>query len=1482
MAKKSHHKPIKRLFLFNPLKRPLPYIGLIIAIVMIIFQSSIRLYTANLVGNWLVSNIREATQGNYRLDYDFVRFDIFTQELRIQNLNLELDTSVINKKTYLEQYSNLVNLSTPIVVIKLASLWDLLFNEKLRIAYIGIQEPNVSLIRSQHLTDAEIEINKQATSDSVRSFLQELEIDSFRVLNGAISVDFQDEHQQNILDFKIRNYTTLLKGFHVDQIAPGKLFQGIYAEEFELEVLDQEISIPAIHHKFSFERLWISSNDSLIQIDTLSIRPLASADSTFIGNIDLKQLLLSGLDFRKAQIEEILNVKKLVIDKPRVGLTRKGVTNKADNQLKQWRYMLFHKINIQNIALKDGAFNLNFNQNIRLNDLSISLNNYSIDSSYADLALLTRNISDFNISLGNSTLELPDSIHQLNFESLEISSLDSNLYASNMQLSPIAGRRKYKYYKSRGVKIVNYATIKEVNLSGINFGQLIENQQILADSLIIKAPRFSTTEFQYIKPSVKSTRETPFLINSILVTNGSMKYNKPQAGVNNRTQVNGIKLQLKKVFNSDKQGVDFEDLQFHIRDGFTQLKDVGHTLSFTNLRSDNLINYDIASLKFEPDTSSHNTNILNVSAQGLRIRGFDGKTIQTHSALNIDLIAVDKISIKGQLGKKNNLGKEQKKALLNNLKVNKIFFKDADISMNNQGTEIRFSDIQTNIDSIEYSAYDSTAFIPLMFKDLKLTHGEFLIRTSGSGLSISGSDGQYQDIDSTLQLNNIRLKSGNNITSRLDKLVLGGVDRDEFMKNKAVKFGYLFLDQPDIKLLATGKNSKPGIISIDSLKSGILEKISFIEFDSIITKNGNLNLSADKRNITLSHISSYIGSYRLDTLTRAAELFSPEKLDIRIGSLSTTSSKDTVTVQNISLDMINNRLITSEITARADLDSSHLQVNFPGLVLAGFKTINLLNRDFSLDTIRMSSGNVEIIIPKRPKSREESFLKTRRELNGLVSRMFQKKTNPIFDTLFQQRERILYQNVNRSDTSRSFTFNNLLGELNKEVDSVSVKEVDSVSVDFNSKQILDKLEIPTHGVIKHIGLSNTSITIKEKQNPISLIDSLNVHIYLDHLVLDTNNQFNVFNHINDINLRLSKYDYKLPDSLNTLSFNQVNISSKKEQILIDGFQIQPRVSKYDYANLVGEQVTWQHIKDLDISIDKINFFELFVNKRFKARKISTRNGTIDIFKEKVQPIPVNRRRPMPQDALKNIDMPILIDSLSVEDFRVNFTTRKNPEKPEGSINFHEINVLATNIVNTDSAITMNPYMTLQAKSKIMGKGMLTANFNFDMNDEHNGFIFDAQLEEMSAREFNGILEAMASVSIESGNIQNISLSAAGDNDYATGNMRFEYTDLKVSTINKKTLKTTGMGKVIKTFFANAFVVKKNNPTFKIFPRDGAMYYERDPQKIIIDYVAKTAISGIISSIGARDARKDIKRIQKESKKQKDDERKALKRRGSID
>ena len=77
---------------------------------------------------------------------------------------------------------------------------------------------------------------------------------------------------------------------------------------------------------------------------------------------------------------------------------------------------------------------------------------------------------------------------------------------------------------------------------------------------------------------------------------------------------------------------------------------------------------------------------------------------------------------------------------------------------------------------------------------------------------------------------------------------------------------------------------------------------------------------------------------------------------------------------------------------------------------------------------------------------------------------------------------------------------------------------------------------------------------------------------------------------------------------------------------------------------------------------------------------------------------------MPQDALKNLDLAVVVDSVQVENLSINLTSRLNASNPEGSINFQELNATISNIVNSDSAIIRNPYTVVSASTKIMGQG----------------------------------------------------------------------------------------------------------------------------------------------------------------------------------
>lgn len=141
MTEEKKHK--KRKFLFNPLKRPLPYVGLIIAIVLFIFQQTIRNYVSDTIGEMVIKSMKEATGGVYKATYDLVRFDIISSELRISNLLVELDTTVISREDYLISRPNLINVNTPLIVVKLRSLFPLLISNQLYVSYVEIGRAHV-------------------------------------------------------------------------------------------------------------------------------------------------------------------------------------------------------------------------------------------------------------------------------------------------------------------------------------------------------------------------------------------------------------------------------------------------------------------------------------------------------------------------------------------------------------------------------------------------------------------------------------------------------------------------------------------------------------------------------------------------------------------------------------------------------------------------------------------------------------------------------------------------------------------------------------------------------------------------------------------------------------------------------------------------------------------------------------------------------------------------------------------------------------------------------------------------------------------------------------------------------------------------------------------------------------------------------------------------------------------------------------------
>jgi hypothetical protein len=104
------------------------------------------------------------------------------------------------------------------------------------------------------------------------------------------------------------------------------------------------------------------------------------------------------------------------------------------------------------------------------------------------------------------------------------------------------------------------------------------------------------------------------------------------------------------------------------------------------------------------------------------------------------------------------------------------------------------------------------------------------------------------------------------------------------------------------------------------------------------------------------------------------------------------------------------------------------------------------------------------------------------------------------------------------------------------------------------------------------------------------------------------------------------------------------------------------------------------------------------------------------------------------------------------------------------------------------------------------------------------------------------------------------MTAKANEDYSFGEMRFHYSDLKVQLLDPDTETPKGLGHNLGSFFANTFIIRTNNPK-NFVVRKGYIFFERDKKRAIFNYWTKTFLSGVVSSIGATNNKKKIRKMQ---------------------
>ena len=385
-------------------------------------------------------------------------------------------------------------------------------------------------------------------------------------------------------------------------------------------------------------------------------------------------------------------------------------------------------------------------------------------------------------------------------------------------------------------------------------------------------------------------------------------------------------------------------------------------------------------------------------------------------------------------------------------------------------------------------------------------------------------------------------------------------------------------------------------------------------------------------------------------------------------------------------------------------------------------------------------------------------------------------------------------------------------------------------------------------IINKFNIEKSSVEVFELNNKTPTISIASFSFLLSDLIIDPDNSGKDKRAINfkDLTINLKDQNYILPGNFYKIYFDKADICYSKSNIFINSFKLIPLYDRVTFGQKTEYQTDYTELTIKDIKFKYLDFDELIFNKKLNLKFIDIVGLETNIFRDKRLPFNFDRFPKLYNESIHNMKFPINIDSIHITNAKVTYEEQVEKADKPGMVFFDEMNILIKNITNDSEKLKKNKSMKIYSTGMLMNKGLLKAKILMPLTGKIDTFSFSGSLGYMEMEKLNTITIPNASVKIDKGNINSVSFSANANNNYAKGRMEFLYNDLDIEIIKNIDGEEVKENKLL-SFVANK-IIKKSNPIADKPPRIAEMYFERDKNKGIINFIWKTVLSGIKATV----------------------------------
>jgi len=312
----------------------------------------------------------------------------------------------------------------------------------------------------------------------------------------------------------------------------------------------------------------------------------------------------------------------------------------------------------------------------------------------------------------------------------------------------------------------------------------------------------------------------------------------------------------------------------------------------------------------------------------------------------------------------------------------------------------------------------------------------------------------------------------------------------------------------------------------------------------------------------------------------------------------------------------------------------------------------------------------------------------------------------------------------------------------------------------------------------------------------------------------------------------------------SMSASGIGYSVPDTTVTLDQFKLIPKYSRDEYNQLIKYNDDLFSISTEKVVLNGFNISEFLKNESINLDSVVILHPEIEIYRDNRLPDPPFKKKKLIASMVKSLPLNIKVETLQIKDGKLVYEEMLDLTNKPGKVFFDPLFLTAYNVTNDLELISENPHLQIDFIGNIMGKSQLHANLDFYLNRNDDYFTVEGKLDATSAAEFNPMVENLALVKIESGDVKSAAFNFTATDDISQGELKMAYENLKVNVLkHKDPEKKRGA----LSFLANKLIRTHNLPDDRKF-RTGIIHFERRKDKGIGNYLWNSVKTGIISTV----------------------------------